>query len=199
MQPILDEFATLWPDAEVLNILDESLYADVDKEGRMRSDVPERIGTLLKHAVSSRGEAIVFTGSTFGPAVDLAKSDITVPVLKADQAMAEMAARLAAPTLLVCTAPRAVPVISSNLHSVDAELDLEVLTVPDAKDAIERGDIDGHDKIIADAISERGFQGTVLLGQVSMGGVRARLPKSSHGRVLFSATCTVQRLRDIFQ
>lgn len=100
MAPIENAFERLWPEAELLSLLDETLYADVSVDGAMAPGVAERIATLVHHAVASGAEAIVVTGSTFGPAVDSARASIDIPVLKADEAMALQAAKRGGAVLL---------------------------------------------------------------------------------------------------
>lgn len=200
MGPILNEFASRWPEAPVLSLLDECLYADVTPDGQMTADMQDRIRSLLNHAVASRADAVVFTGSTFGPMVDAARVGIGIPVLKADEAMVERALAGTGPNLLVCTAARAVPVIRANFASAanGRIARLEVLCVREAKAALEAGDTDAHDLLIAEAIKKNQPEGTVLLGQVSMGGVRDHLPPEIAQNTLFSASCTVDKLKSHF-
>jgi hypothetical protein len=91
MPPIDDAFKTLWPDAETLNLLDESLYADIPPDGTLAPAIYERVASLLRHCEASRADGILFSGSTFGPAVDAARKRIRVPVLRAEEAMMEQA------------------------------------------------------------------------------------------------------------
>src|SRR5215475_2089795 len=84
MPPIDDAFKTLWPEAETLNLLDESLYADIPPDGTLSPAIYDRVATLLRHCEDSRGDGIVFSGSTFGPAVDSGRKHMRVPVLRAE-------------------------------------------------------------------------------------------------------------------
>ena len=202
MAPLLDAFAADWPGAPVMNVLDETLYADVTSEGVAAPDVPGRIDTLLRHAVASGAGAIVFTGSTFGPAVETARRGLSLPVLKADEPMARLAAARGGRALLVCTAPRAIPVIAANVAAAVREsggaLDLDTLAVPEAKAALVAGDEAAHDRLIAKAIAERPAPDSLLLGQVSMGRVAALLPPAHARAAVTSAGATVAYLRDLW-
>jgi hypothetical protein len=202
MAPIVDAFAAAWPEAEVLNLLDEALYADVSPEGIMGPDVPERVASLLLHARKSRADGIVFTGSTFGPAVDAAKGGIGIPVLKADEAMAEIIAANAKRPLIVCTARRALPVIRGNIAAKAAEKgtapDISELWVADAKDAIVAGDDAVHDRLIAEAVkSNNAGHDVIAFGQVSMVPAKRLLPADVAERVVTSAEASVLRMREL--
>ncbi len=201
--PIAEAFAALWPQAQVLNILDESLYADVTPEGVMGEDVPARVVTLLRHAEKSRADGIVFTGSTFGPAVDLAKKELAIPVLKADEAMAEKIVAEASHPLIVCTARRALPVIRANVEAKAAERGkapvIAELWVAGAKDAIVAGDNATHDELIAAAIRENAGYDMIAFGQVSMVPARRLLPADIAARVVTSAEASVGRMRQLVE
>lgn len=203
MPPIDTAFRTLWPEAETLNLLDEALYADVSAEGRIGPTVPARMRALLAYCVQSGADGIVFTGSTFGPVVDEARKDIAIPVLKADEAMAEVAVARGGSILLVCTARRALPVITANLEAAATAagdtLELTAIAVPEAKDAITQGDLALHDRLVAEAIIAAPACDTILLGQISMANVRQLLPMELAAKVLTSSEAAVQRLRQIMK
>ena len=204
MPPIVDAFKQGWPEAEVLNLLDEALYADVTPQGVMKEGVMSRVANILDHCVSSGADAIVFTGSTFGPAVDAARPSLSVPVLKADEAMAERAAATGRRILIVCTAARAIPVIRANIEQAAEKAGtrptIHEFCVPGAKDAISAGDDDTHDRLIAESVEreEPGYD-VILFGQISMVPSRARLSSGVASRVLCSPDSTVVHLRNLLQ
>jgi Asp/Glu/hydantoin racemase len=203
MPPIDAAFRSLWPEAETLNLLDEGLYADVSAEGVVGPTVQARVRSLLAYCVQSAADGVVFTGSTFGPMIDAARQGISIPVLKADEAMAAVAVRRGGRILLVCTARRAIPVISANFHAAAAAagvvIDFTAIVVPDAKDAISRGDLDLHDRLVADAIALAPPVDTIVFGQISMTNVRDRLAPSLAAKVLTSSEASVERLREIME
>lgn len=202
MAPIEAAFHALWPEAEVYALLDETLYADVAVDGTMKPGMAERIGTLVDHAVMSGADAVVFTGSTFGPAVDQARRGISIPVLKADEAMAIHAAQRGGEALLVCTAPRALPVLVANLETaaqeVGTKVSLSTLVVSAAKAALVAGDPDAHDQLIVDAIMGTAPPTTLMLGQMSMGRVAAMLPPALGAIAVTSPEATVRHLKGMF-
>jgi hypothetical protein len=202
MAPIAEAFATGWPEAQVLNLLDEALYSDVSPEGVMDPDIPERVASILRHAEKSRADGVVFTGSTFGPAVDAAKTTIGIPVLKADEAMAEIIAEKAEKPVIVCTARRALPVIRGNIEAKVAErgrvLSLGEWWVAGAKDAIVAGDNATHDRLIAEAVKNNNAgHDMIAFGQVSMVPAKRLLTAEIAARVITSAEASVIRMREL--
>jgi len=70
MAPIDEAFKTLWPQAQTINVLDESLYADIPQDSTLAPAIYDRIASLLRHCALSGADGILFSVSTFGPAVD---------------------------------------------------------------------------------------------------------------------------------
>lgn len=198
--PIAEAFRTGWPQAEAVNLLDEALYKDVAADGTVHPSLPGRLATLFRHCVASRAQGIVFTGSTFGPAVDQARSGIPVPVLKADEAMAEAAVAAGGRILVVCTAARAIPVIRGNveaaMRAAGVEREIGDLWVPGAKEANDAGRAAEHDGMIAEAVGANAADwDVILLGQISMVPAMRQIPAALAGRVMASPTASVVKMR----
>ena len=68
--PIEASFARLWPDASLMNLLDDSLSADVAREGRLTAAMTDRFLSLGRYAASTGADAILFTCSAFGPCIE---------------------------------------------------------------------------------------------------------------------------------
>lgn len=199
--PIVEAFKTQWPEAEALNLLDEALYADVGADGVLAPDMPGRIERLLSHAAQSRADGIIFTGSTFGPAVDAARARISIPVLKADEAMCDRIAGRSQRVLVVCTAKRALPVIRANILAAASARgthpDLTDLCPAGAKDAISDGDHATHDRLIAECVEAAGQYDLIAFGQISMvPAIRLLRPETAE-RVLATPQCSVERMREL--
>ena len=52
--PIEAAFARLWPDASLMNLLDDSLSADLARDGRLTEAMTERFLSLGRYAASHR-------------------------------------------------------------------------------------------------------------------------------------------------
>src|SRR3978361_1631054 len=91
--PIEESFARLWPDAILMNLLDDSLSADLARDGHLTAGMTDRFLALGSYAASSGAEAILFTCSAFGPCIGaVAREHAPMPVLKPNEAMIEKAA-----------------------------------------------------------------------------------------------------------
>src|ERR1700744_2266868 len=91
--PIEASFARLWPQASLMNLLDDSLSADVAREGRLSEAMTGRFLVLGRYAASTDADAILFTCSAFGPCIEaVVRERAPMPVLKPNEAMIEQAA-----------------------------------------------------------------------------------------------------------
>ena len=199
MAPIDEAFKTLWPQAQTINVLDESLYTDIPQDGTLAPAIYDRVTSLLRHCELSGADGVLFSGSTFGPAVDKARIGMRVPVLRAEEAMMEQAVTLGERILLVCTAKRAMPVVRATLDvavkRAGALRQISELWVKGARDAITSGDVATHDKLIAEQVMAAGDFDVIIFGQISMVPSRTPLPPDIARRVVIGPEATVVRMR----
>jgi hypothetical protein len=94
--PIEQAFARLWPDATLANLLDDSLSADLARQGALTPAMTERFLTLARYAASAGADGILFTCSAFGPCIEAcARALAPIPVLKPNEAMINEAVAMA--------------------------------------------------------------------------------------------------------
>src|SRR5438477_10993367 len=90
--PIEAAFAKLWPEARLMNLLDDSLSADLARDGGLSEAMTGRFLNLGRYATSTGSDAILFTCSAFGPCIEaVARAQAPMPVLKPNEAMIEQA------------------------------------------------------------------------------------------------------------
>src|ERR1700675_1880704 len=93
IQPIESSFARFWPDATLMNLVDDSLSADLARDARLPAGMTDRFLSLGRYAASTGADAILFTCSAFGPCIEaVAREHAPMPVLKPNEAMIEQAA-----------------------------------------------------------------------------------------------------------
>ena len=173
--PINAEFARAWPECERMNLLDDSLSADLARSAAgLDARMTGRFLALAGYALDAGADGILFTCSAFGPCIDaVAARWPGVPVLKPNEAMIEEAVRLAT------AAPGGgriglVATFAPTLSSMPAEFPAGVVVVPvlaeGALAALDRGDAATHDRLAADAARRAVAQGcdVVALAQFSL-------------------------------
>jgi aspartate/glutamate racemase len=169
--PVHAAFARLWPEAERVDILDTSLPGDLARDGRLTPAMMGRFQTLTDYAEGIGAAGILFTCSAFGAAIAAAAARAKVPVLKPNEAMFEAA--LGAGTRLGMLATFAPAALSMEQEFRDlaggrgSSATLETLCVPDAMQALQRGDAASHDHLLAEAASRLAGCDAVMLAHFS--------------------------------
>ena len=87
--PINEAFAQMWPDAVRVNLLDDSLSADLAANNGVADEaMHQRFLTLADYAVNGGADGILFTCSAFGSCIErAAHAHANIAVLKPNEAM----------------------------------------------------------------------------------------------------------------
>ncbi len=194
--PINAALARDWPECRRMNLLDDSLSADLAASPfGLDEAMTARFITLADYAVDCGADALLFTCSAFGPCIEaVARRHGDRPVLKPNEAMI---ADAAATGLRVGLAATFGPTLESMPPefppgcAVDAELAEGALA------ALDRGDAAAHDRLIADAaarLATRGCQ-LIALAQFSMARARGEVEARCGLPVLTTVDSAVSELR----
>ena len=89
VDPVKDAFAELWPEAGIVNILDDALSPDRARDAELTAAMAARIGALGDYALSTGCDGVLYTCSAFGAAIEAFAARTGVPVLKPNEAMFE--------------------------------------------------------------------------------------------------------------
>ena len=147
--PIEASFARLWPEATLMNLLDDSLSADLARDGNLTAGMTDRFLALGRYAAATGADAIQFTCSAFGPCIEaVARAQAPMPVLKPNEAMIEQAAARGHRIGLLSTFP---PTLLSMPREFPSSLEIVPKLADGALAALDRGDRAGHDALVAQA------------------------------------------------
>ena len=156
--PAWDAFATGWPGAAIFNLLDDSLSADFSAAGTLTQAMRQRFLTLGRYVASTdadsrRTDAILFTCSAFGQAIDAVKRDLTIPVLRPNEAAFEAALEAGNRIALMTTFPKSLSPLVEELHTMAAERGLSpkitTCVAEGGLEALKAGNGADHDRIAA--------------------------------------------------
>ena len=201
MAPIEAAFRELWPEARIAHLLEDSLYSDFVAEGRLSDAMVGRFRTLGRYCADAGAQAILFTCSAFGPAIDAVKRDLLIPVLKPNEALYdELAARGGRTALLATfapTLPSMMTEIGEHLRSRGGDAVVEPHLVEGALDALTAGDSSLHDRLIADAASRHSAMDAIALAQFSMAPARPLAEARVRVPVLTTPDSAVRKLQGL--
>ncbi|HEX2544218.1 MAG TPA: aspartate/glutamate racemase family protein [Ramlibacter sp.] len=204
VDPINDAFRRLWPQAQRMNLLDDSLSQDRARDGRLTETMVERFITLARYAQGTGCGGILFTCSAFGPAIEAAARVTGLPTLKPNEAMFEQAlsTRAKGKVLqlgLVATFEASLPSMSDELRQLAAarhvDVELSTLFVPDAMDDLGAGRSAEHHRKVAHAARALSGCDAVMLAQFSMAAAAPETQVHLPCPVLSSPDCAVLALR----
>lgn len=169
-----------WPEAQVANLLDDSLSADLTRAGALDAAMIARFVRLGRYAHDQGAEGILFTCSAFGAAIEAVAADLPIPVLKPNESAFRAALRHGKRIGLLVTFEGSLAPLTAELRAMAGDaLDLHAQIVPGALAALQTGDGAAHDALIAQTASRLPAINALVLGQFSMAraaGAIARTP-----------------------
>ncbi|HET9902616.1 MAG TPA: aspartate/glutamate racemase family protein [Xanthobacteraceae bacterium] len=198
--PVPAVFQELWPEADPINIIDESLYADYAKTRVIDAALVRRLDSLLRHSELSGARIAVFTGSVFGAIVEATRRTMRIPVLASYEAMIEAAFASGSRLCVLTTSPYSMANITEDIARYAERHGKAYTQTSRVLDAAriafrEKGDIREHFRLIAGAVAECRDCDAVLLGQTSMDPAYALIPPVPGRPVLTPLRTTVLKMR----
>lgn len=191
--PIEAAFAALWPEPVLMNLLDDSLSADLARDGQLTEAMTGRFLTLARYAVDAGAAGILFTCSAFGPCIDAVKREFpALPVLKPNEAMIEEAVAAGRKIGLMAT-------FAPTLASMPPEFPATVALVPKlaagALAALDRGEGAEHDRLAAEAARDLAGCDAIALAQFSLARAADAVHRATGLPVLTTPESAVKKLR----
>jgi aspartate/glutamate racemase len=195
--PINEAMLRDWPEAVRMNLLDDSLSADLAAGGQgLDAAMHARFARLAQYAVDCGSQGILFTCSAFGPCIEaVARQHAPLPVLKPNEAMIADAVQSGARRIgLVAT-------FAPTLDSMPAEFPpgvaLQCALAKGALDALNKGHTAAHDALVAETaywLAEQGAE-VIALAQFSMARARSAVAQRTSLPVLTTVDSAVRALQ----
>jgi Asp/Glu/hydantoin racemase len=193
--PIEASFAKLWPQPRLMNLLDDSLSADLARDGRLTDAMTERFQAIGRYVASTGSDAILFTCSAFGPCIEaVARTLGPMPVLKPNQAMIELAVEQGRKIGLLSTFP---PTLASMPREFPASVELVPKLAEGAMAALDRGDRAEHDRLVVEAAKDLRGCDVIALAQYSMAPAAAQVAEATGRPVLTTPDSAVNKLKEL--
>ena len=200
MAPIAAAFARLWPGVALANLLDDSLSADLARDGLLGEAMTGRFLTLARYARATGADGILFTCSAFGPCIAAcAEALAPLPVLRPNEAMVEDALAAAGPGgrigLLATFAP--------TLAAMPPEFGPDAVVVPrlaeGALAALDAGDADAHDAAAVGAARALADCAVIALAQFSLARAAPAVAAATGRPVLTTPDSAVRKMRRLLE
>jgi len=201
MEPIHAAFKREWPEAILFNVLDDSLSGDRAAAKEMSAALADRMVALARYGRTAGADAILFTCSAFGPAIERAAAELPIPVLKPNEAMFEAALGYGQRIGMLATFQPAVATMEDEFRQdaqrLGSPATLTTRVANGAMEALRAGDQQTHDRLIAQQAGDLGDVDAVMLAQFSMAGAQAAVQAICRQPVLSSPAAAVAKLRKL--
>ena len=195
--PIEAAFAAAWPEARLMNLLDDSLSADLAREGTLTPAMTERFLTLARYAAGTGAQGILFSCSAFGPCIEACARDLTpLPVLKPNEAAIEEAVKIGRKIGLLATFPGT---LSSMPPEFPPGVEVVPCLAPGALAALDAGDVATHDRLAAEAAVALRDCDVVLLGQFSLARAASLVAAATGKPVVTTPGSAVAKLKRLLR
>jgi aspartate/glutamate racemase len=203
VEPINAELQRAWPEAVCMNLLDDSLSADLARSASgLDAAMHARFEMLAAYAQGTGAQAILFTCSAFGPCIEaVAARRPHLPVFKPNQAMVAEAVEMAGARGRIGLIASFAPTLASMPFEFPVGSDLHTALADGALAALNRGDVADHDALVVQAavqLKERGCT-VIALAQFSMARARAAVELAVGLPVLTTPASAVRALRQRLQ
>lgn len=202
IDPITVAFEKDWPEAEIVNLLDDSLSPDRAQVAQLSESLTERFVLLGKYGYTAGADAILVTCSAFGPAIDRMKELLPIPVMKPNEAMFRAALSKGDAIAMIATFEPAIRTMESEFEEFSSETGrnalLDTILVSEAMTALRSGNVMGHNGIVASCATKLQPYDAVMLAHFSTSRASEMLQKRVNIPVLTAPDSSVQQLRSLF-
>jgi Asp/Glu/hydantoin racemase len=163
--PVQSAFQKIWPEVEIVNLLDDALTTDRARDRELTDALSRRFMSLCRYGASLAADGILVTCSAFGPAIQAAAAELPIPVVKPNAPMFDAAIHTGRRLAMIATFEPAVVTMEEEFRAQAARsgAQLTSFTVPEAMTALRNGDQDIHNRLVADKAAElSGFDAIML-------------------------------------
>jgi aspartate/glutamate racemase len=200
IEPLKAIAAELMPGVEVVNVVDDSILAELLRNGGVTEPIAERLMGYARFAADAGADVILNACSSVGELVPREQAAVTVPVVRIDDAMAEAAVQRGDRVGVVATIATTLNPTTRLLRAKAAALHKDITITPalvtEAFTRLAAGDRDGHDALLLAAIRQLAAQvDVVVLAQVSMARVLPQLTEAERAKVFTSPRLGLEAVR----
>jgi Asp/Glu/hydantoin racemase len=182
----------LAPELDTFNIVDESLLQNTIRDGELSKATIRRLLHHLSMAQEAGADLVMVTCSSVGPAADLGRPMIDIPVLRVDEAMAERALasgeRIGVAATLSTTLGPTAALIERKASASGKNVKVVSKLCAGAFEALLAGDMARHDALVSEGLRELiPTVDVIVLAQASMARIVDSLPESERVLPIYSS------------
>jgi len=191
------------PSVKTIHVADQILLTQVLEQGGLSPASYRRVAEHVVAAEAAGASAVLCTCSSISPCVDVARSLVSIPVLKVDEAMVDRAIELGAVIGVIATVTTTLgpttELVQERAALAGRKVQVKSVLCEGAYDALSTGDPGAHDRIVLDYLRQlMADVDVILLAQASMARVLDMIPAEEHAvPILSSPRLAVEHTRDV--
>ncbi len=201
MQPVHTAFANSWPEAEIINLLDDGLSIDRAREGQLSEAMIKRFVRFGQYGFDMGADGILATCSAFGPAIDAMANALPVPVLKPNEAMFQAALQKGRRIGMLATFGPAIGTMTEEFAEYAAQTGsdatLKTVLVEGAIGLLRNGDEQGHNRLVAEQAARLSDCDVIMLAHFSTSRAATLVRAHTPVPVLTAPDTAVERMRTL--
>lgn len=201
MAPVEAGFRSHWPQARLAHLLDDSLFSDYGHDGCLTEAMIERFRELGRYCAAAHADAILFTCSAFGRAIDAVKRDQSIPVLKPNEAMYDDLMSKRGRIVLLATFAPSLPSmmaeIEEQMQAKGVRLQIDTHLVEGALDALRHNRPEEHNRLIAEAAGAFADHDAIAFAQFSMAPARELAQTRVRAPILTTPDSAIRKLKSL--
>lgn len=193
----------LLPGTDVFHIVDESLLQNTIRENHLSNTTTRRLIGYLASAEEAGADLVMVTCSSVGPAVELGRSMVNLPVFRVDEPMADLAvqtgSKIGVAATLETTLNPTAALIESRAARAGKAVKIISKLCAGAFEAVISGDTARHDTIVSAGLRELIPQvDVIVLAQASMARVVQGIPEEDRRvPILSSPRLAIEHLAQV--
>lgn len=193
----------LLPGIDLFHIVDESLLQNTIRANQLTPQTMRRLLGLVISAEEAGADLVMVTCSSVGPAVEASRLFVSIPVLRVDEPMAELAVQSGATIGVAATLSTTLKPTADLISNVAARQGKSIQVISKlcegAFQAVVSGDSARHDQLVSAGLQELAPQvDVIVLAQASMARVIENLPAETRRvPILSSPRLAVEKLAQL--
>lgn len=199
--PIVSSFRARWPEARIANLLEDSLMPDLAADGRLTDVMIGRFVEIGRYCVRASADAILFTCSAFGPAIDECRRQVGIPVLKPNEALYDQLVAKDGSVSLLATFQPSIPSMLAEIAACAKEKGTRVRVEPHLVDgalaALQKNRPDEHNRLIAELAGKQNACDVIAFAQFSMAQALALAATRTSRPILTTPESAIAKLQTL--
>jgi Asp/Glu/hydantoin racemase len=199
--PMEAAFKAVFPEAEVIQILDETLLILFRQDGGLSVRSRRKALQMALAAQDAGVDGILVTCSSLSPAVDELRAFLTVPIVKIDEPMVEHVVQSAESIALLASAATVLksvePLVQSKARQFNRKVSVRYVIKGDIWPLLQQDPLSFYEKIGEAAEQAAKDCQAVIIAQVSMAPGRDYVNSEVRDRVYTAPEYAVRALRHV--